>query len=399
MVLNGANRDKAPRRSSPMMTTRTIHLCGALLFLLGLASPLNAVELVTIKQGGGRVLSGKVLVEAEDGGVLLQTPDGRLWPLPKEEINARQSNEKLFQPLDREAFKKQLLATLPNGFKAHQTKHYIICYNTSRGYAEWVGTLYERLYAGFYNYWTKRGAELQEPEFPLAAIVFDTRQSYEAYARAELGATTGTIMGYYSLQSNLVTMYDLTGIEEMKFVGDRNSQARISHFLSQPNAERNVATIVHEATHQLAFNSGLQTRFSDTPFWISEGLAVFFETPDLDNARGWGSIGAVNRYNLINFRKYLKTREPGSLGTLLAEDKRFRDPATMSDAYSEAWALNYYLIRTRPELYTKYLKLLADQTPLVMQEPAARQEQFVKLFGGDLAKLEADFLKYMRNIE
>jgi hypothetical protein len=367
--------------------------------LVAMIAPAVAVDQITIKQGGGRVLSGKVLVEAEDGGVLLQTPEGRLWPLPKEEITAREANQKLFQPLDRDAFKKQLLASLPPGFKAHQTKHYIICYNTSSGYAAWVGTLYERLYAGFYNYWKKRGAELKEPEFPLAAIVFDTRESYEAYARAELGASTATIIGYYSLQSNLVTMYDLTGVAELKFAGDRNSQVRISQVLSQPNAERNVATIVHEATHQLAFNSGLQTRFSDTPFWVSEGLAVFFETPDLDNARGWGSIGAVNRYNMINFRKYLRTREPGSLGTLLAEDKRFRDPTTMADAYSEAWALNYYLIKTKPELYAKYLKVLAEQTPLVMQEPAARQEQFVKMFGGDLEKLEAEFLKYMRNID
>jgi hypothetical protein len=374
--------------------------CAALLLLLWCANTATAVEQVTLKKAGGtKVLSGKVLVEAEDGGVLLLTSDGRLWPIPKEEIAARQSNEKLFQALDRDAHAKQLLTTLPKGFRQFKTKHYTILYNTSPGYAQWVGALYERLYAGFYSYWPKKGAELREPEFPLVAIVFDTRRGYEEYSRAELGATTATIMGYYSLQSNLVTMYDLTGLEDLKFVGDRNSQVRISQVLSQPNAERNVATIVHEATHQLAFNSGLQQRFTDTPFWVSEGLAVFFETPDLDNNRGWQSIGAVNRYNLINFRKYLRNRQPGALAALLAEDKRFRDPATMADAYAEAWALNYYLIRTQGETYTKYLKLLADQTPLVMQEPAERQEQFVKLFGGDLEKLESDFLRYMRNVE
>jgi hypothetical protein len=357
----------------------------------------SAVEQITTKQG--RILSGKILVEAEDGGVLLQAADGRIWMLPKEEITARQSNEKLFQALDRDTYTRQLLVTLPKGFKSFKTKHYIICYNTSVGYAQWVGSLYERLYSGFYSYWPRKGAELNEPEFPLAVIVFDTRRAYEEYARTELGATTTTIVGYYSLQSNLVTMFDLTGVEELKFAGDRSSPVRISKVLAQPNAERNVATIVHEATHQLAFNSGLQVRFTDTPFWVSEGLAVFFETPDLDNSRGWASIGAVNRYNLINFRKYLRTREPGALGKLLAEDKRFRDPATMADAYAEAWALNYYLIKTQAPAYTKYLKQLAEQTPLVMQEPAERQEQFLKLFGGDLEKLEADFLRYMRNVE
>jgi hypothetical protein len=275
----------------------------------------------------------------------------------------------------------------------------LIGYNTSAAYARWVGALYERLFDAFYTFWRSKGAELHEPDFPLAAIVFDTRQNYENYARAELGPSTSTIMGFYSLHTNLVTMYDLTGQEEMKFVGDRNAQARISQLLSQPNAERNVATIVHEATHQLAFNSGLQQRFTDTPFWVSEGLAVYFETPDLDNSKGWRNIGAVNRYNLINFRKYLRTRPPGALERLLSDDKRFRDPATMADAYAEAWALNYYLIRTDGKTYARYLKLLSEQTPLVMQEPAERRDQFLKVFGKSLEELEADFLKYMRSVQ
>jgi hypothetical protein len=359
-----------------------------------------AVEQVTVtKSGAVRILKGKVLVEAEDGGVLLLTPDGRLWPLPKEEISGRKSDEKPFQPLSRNEYQKVLLESLPQGFKIHQTEHYFICYNTSLAYARWVGALYERLYDGFYTFWKAKGAELHEPEFPLAAVVFDTRQNYENFARAELGPATSTIMGFYSLHSNLVTMYDLTGQEERKLAGDRNAQARISQLLSQPNAERNVATIVHEATHQLAFNSGLQQRFTDTPFWVSEGLAVFFETPDLGNGKGWGTIGAVNRFNLINFHKYLKTRQPGALEKLLADDKRFRDPAAMSDAYAEAWALNYYLIRTDGKTYAKYLKLLSEQTPLVMQEPAVRQEQFLKHFGKSLEELEADFLKYMRTVK
>ncbi|WP_425614286.1 DUF1570 domain-containing protein [Anatilimnocola sp. NA78] len=382
-----------------LITTRAMCFASSLLLVISLSAPLQAVEQVSINQAGKtRVLTGKVMVEAEDGGLLLLTRDGKLWPLPKEEITDRRSDDKLFQPLTKPEFTKQLLETLPAGFKVFQTRHYTICYNTSPGYAQWVGALYERLYSAFYSYWPRKGAELREPEFPLAAIVFDSRENYELYARNELGDSTKSIMGYYSLHTNLVTMYDLTGLAEMRFAGDRTA-ARISQVLSQPNAERNVATIVHEATHQLAFNSGLQQRFTDTPFWVSEGLAVFFETPDLDNSKGWRNVGAVNRYNLINFRKYLKTRQPGSLALLLGDDKRFRDPASMADAYAEGWALNYFLIRTQGEQYTKYLKVLAEQTPLVMQEPAARQEQFLKFFGGNLEALESDFLKYMRSVQ
>jgi hypothetical protein len=47
------------------------------------------LEYVTIQQNGSqKELAGKLEVEAEDGGVMLLTPDGVLWPLPKEEIVA-----------------------------------------------------------------------------------------------------------------------------------------------------------------------------------------------------------------------------------------------------------------------------------------------------------------------
>ena len=95
--------------------------------------------------------------------------------------------------------------------------------------------------------------------------------------------------------------------------------------LAQPQAEPLVATIIHEATHQIAFNCGLQTRFADIPLWVSEGIAVYFETPDLTNSKGWKEIGAVNRPRLDRFREYLTRRPADSLSTLISDDTRLRD--------------------------------------------------------------------------
>jgi hypothetical protein len=261
-----------------------------------------------------------------------------------------------------------------------------------------VGGLYERLYAAFYNYWQRRKVELRDPEFPLVALVFDNQSSYAQYARTELGDATSTIIGYYSLKSNQVNMYDLTGIEELNFKGDRNSSSRINAVLSQPGAERTVATIVHEATHQLAFNSGLQTRFADIPFWVSEGIAIYFETPDLASSKGWRNIGGVNRVNLFNFRKSLKGRPADALVRLISDDKRFRDPATSADAYAEAWALNYFLLRKYEDRYVQYLRQLSQLSPLVEEGPEFRVTLFKKHFGEDLSALDAEFLRYMRGV-
>ena len=139
--------------------------------------------------------------------------------------------------------------------------------------------------------------------------------------------------------------------------------------LARPDAERMVATIVHEATHQLAFNCGLQNRYADIPVWLSEGMAIYFETPDLQSSTGWRTIGSVNRVRLQGFREYLPRRKSESLKTLLMDDDRMRDPRTALDAYAEAWALNYFLIRQRPKQYVEYLKILEQKPPLAHLRP------------------------------
>ncbi len=168
--------------------------------------------------------------------------------------------------------------------------------------------------------------------------------------------------------------------------------------LARPEAEAMVATIIHEATHQIAFNCGLQTRFADIPLWVSEGIAVYFETPDLNNAKGWRTIGEVNRPRLERFRDYLSRRPTKSLLSLIVNDKRFRDPRQALDAYAEAWALNYFLIKQKPKEYLAYLGPLSAKHALISDPPETRIKQFKAAFGDDLDRLDAEFVKYMLRV-
>ena len=140
-----------------------------------------------------------------------------------------------------------------------------------------------------------------------------------------------------------------------------------------------VATIVHEATHQIAFNCGLHTRYSDCPMWFSEGIAVYFETPDLHSPKGWSGIGAVNRPRLAQFQQYLRSRPHDSLRTLISNDKRFRDPKQALDAYAEAWALTYFLLQQHRKQYVEYLRMLSAKKPLLEDGPEKRLAQFQQL--------------------
>lgn len=370
------------------------------LVLFLVTPPAASVEQVSFQRDGReRHVVGQVLREDEEGGVLLQSPDNVLWIIPSEEIVRRSSDNAPFKLLSDEEMAKQLLRELPAGFKIHETANYLICYNTSEAYAEWCGGLYERLNRGFYGYWKNRGMTLNRPEQRLVALVFDGRESFQKYSQPELGDAAAAMMGYYNMRTNRVTMYDLTGVDELRSLQrGGSSAAHINRILSRPEAERTVATIVHEATHQLAYNSGLQTRYADNPFWVSEGIAMFFETPDLRSSRGWRGIGEVHRLHLPQFQRSLRNRSDDPLMTLLTDDARFRNPRTSPVAYADAWALNYYLLRVRSRDYVAYLKEIAAQKPLTELTSAERVAHFQKIFGDDLEAFSKQWQRYMLRI-
>ncbi len=380
------------------MRLRNVHIW--LVAFAVCASPATATDLgrVVFEHGGQRrAVEGRLLLTARDGGVLLLGRDGVLWGIPPADQIERTADSRPFVPLTPDELARQLLAELPGGFDVHQTANYLICYNTSRAYAQWCGSLFERLYMAFTNFWSRRGFEIQEPEFPLVAIVFADRNAYLRYSLAEVGDGIESIIGYYSLRSNHMVMYDLTGSQGAGRGARGGSAAQINALLARPEASRQVATIVHEATHQIAFNCGLHTRFSDCPRWFSEGVAVYFETPDLTSARGWRGIGAVNPDRLAQFYEYQRRRPANSLETLLRDDQRFFDPSLGANAYAEAWSLTYFLLRRYPDKYLDYLRLLSAKTPLVEDGPARRLLEFQEVFG-NLRELDAEFLRYMSRV-
>ncbi len=175
---------------------------------------------------------------------------------------------------------KKLLEEMPEGFRIHTTPHFVICYDTTDAYAKWAGGLYERLYKSFQGFWREKKFALEEPRFPLVALIFQTKASYLRYAQPEIGKSAESMFGYYNVMSNRVVSFDLTGIEGAIPDGSQVKQgALVQRILAQPDAERNVATIVHECVHQLSYNSGLQVRMADNPIWVSEGWRCSLKRP------------------------------------------------------------------------------------------------------------------------
>ena len=299
----------------------------ALLVLLSLVTrPVIGFEKIVFRDDDDQQheVVGELLIEAQDGGVMLQADDGKIWMIQPDQIVDRTSNDQALKPLNNDQVAERLLEEFDDGFSIYRTQHYIVAYNSSEEYAKRVAALFEQLYRNFFTFWKNQRWDLPEPRFPLIAIVLRDHDRFLEHALEEIGETADTVIGYYHLTSNRMTTFNV------------------------PNWERNVATIIHEATHQLAYNCGLQKRFADNPMWVSEGLATFFESPDLRNPGRWRTIGRVNRVNLMRWRRYIVHRPEESLATLLADDTRYRNPASASDAY----ACLLYTSDAADDLYT-----------------------------------------------
>ncbi len=352
---------------------------------------------VAFNHKSGQMTSpGEIIVEAEDGGLLLLTPDGQLWTIQPKEILSRSDSTTPMKAQSSEEIYAKFKLTAPDGFKVHKTSHYVIIYNTNEAYAQWVGEMYEGLYRKFHNFWRSKKIELEEPRFPLVAIVFNTKEAYLAYSEREIGETAKALIGYYNMQTNRMISFDLTGAAGVAGGARLNSTQLINQAFAQPGAERTLATNVHEAVHQLSFNTGLQVRLADCPLWFSEGMAMFFETPDVNNARGGATVGKINPHNFQLFASYLPRRPADSLTTLITDDSRLKNSSTASDAYSESWALTYFLLKAKPKQYVAYLQDLQKLKPLEDTPPRDRISMFKRNFGDDLQDLDKEFITFMR---
>ena len=337
-----------------------------------------------------QVCEGEVLVEALDGGLLVEQADGQLQLIG---ANERTRVERLpagEQPTPAEVG-RAVLRDLPAGFQLLTTRHYCICFDTSREYASWVGSVFERLRQAFDTYFRREGLELTAPQRPLVVVIFADRSRYLEFAQPTLGTSSPNVIGYYNLLSNRVTTYDITGSEVLR--GRRGGRQSVGQAIAaSPAASALVSTLVHEATHQLAFNTGLHQRLAPIPVWLSEGVAMYFETPDLRASSGWRGIGMVNTQRLEHLRQ---SHRRELLSRIIVDDEVFRDPETALDAYAEAWGLTFFLLKTRREEAADYLSRLAARGPLSEDSSEQRLADFAAAFGAPVETLEAELLRFL----
>jgi hypothetical protein len=340
--------------------------------------PAPAAEFMFRAEVDGETIEGKPLTWSAREVVLLGR-DGRLHEFdPREALQAKKTSPR-FAGYSTQEMKRELYGEFGDGFDITTTNHYIVAHPSGQS-AAWASR-FEELYRWCLHYFRVRGFRPQEPEYPLAAIVYRNEADYRQAAAASGTPIRPNTMGHYSPSSNRVYLFDVTG-------GNGGG-----------DWSENADTIIHEATHQTAFNVGIHNRFATSPLWVAEGLATMFEARGVWNSQSYHSLkDRINVGRLRDFQaRVAKGRPAGTLAMLVSSDQLFRSDAI--SAYAEAWALSLYLCETRPRQYVEYLATTANRPMFSSYTDIERMADFQAAFGSNLKQLEANFLTWMAKIK
>lgn len=342
-----------------------------------------------------RSIEGRILVQAQDGGILLEDRGGVLWNVTPEQILHRERTNADYSRLSPDELAEGMRVALGGSAHVVFTDHYVVATAGSRLHAEWCGHLLERLFKAFLGYWRSSELDLQTPQSPLPVIIYQDRAAFAKAATKEAGVAFTDANGYYSMQTNRVSLFDHVNESLKSTDRARPIQSRADVQLLMAEAALPVSTVVHEATHQIAFNSGMHTRFADNPVWLTEGMAMFFEVPDLRSPSGWQTIGRVNVPRLRHFRESLSSGRPRAALTLLtADDARFHHSDSIETAYAEAWVLTHFLVHSHRRQYLKFLSKCSEYTPLDWKTREERLRDFEDAFGKPATEFEGKLLQY-----
>jgi len=366
----------------PMCAFRSRILCYGLLGALSITLPnlptaaAKPANFMMRARVDGKMLEGQPLYWT-NSQMLLLGRDGQLHEFhPKKAKESRKTSPQFFGYNMRE-MKQQLYDQFGKTADITTTQHYIVVHPRGQK-SEWAQR-FEDLYRSFHRYFRVRGFSPKEPPYPLVAVVFRNQRDYYAYASKDGTPLAPGTLGHYSPQSNRVFLFDAR-------------QAGSGDWTT--NAE----TIIHEATHQTAFNTGIHERFADAPRWLVEGLATMYEARGVYDYRSSDSRNArLNVGRLRDFQHFVKTRrKEGFMADLIASDVAFRRDAT--GAYAEAWALTFFLAETRPSEYAQYLARTANREAFTDYPRSERLADFQDVFHKDLKWLEAQLLRFIEDL-
>jgi hypothetical protein len=279
--------------------------------------------------------------------------------------------------------------------------------------------LLERVYESFLLTFYSRGVDLQVPKEKLQVVLFNNYEDYKDFS-TRLSAELVNASGFYMPERNISFFFDHASSERFQKLNELASKlkglgkdaakgklygakdlvrlAKTIDLLIQIDRESNDVTVVsHEATHQMASNTGLFPHHVRVPKWVHEGLAAYFESP---NDGAWSGIGAVNELRLKYYRALEPDKEHSNLDFIVG-DQIFDYAASLGavlHGYGQAWAITHFLVEKHFDELMRFYKELGELPPDIEFTPEVLNPLFDRAFGTDRKLLDQEWRSYMRSL-
>jgi hypothetical protein len=304
--------------------------------------------------------------------------------------------------------------------------HYVLLHDTGsakvgrrrQSRAENRLDLLEMVYESYFMKFALDGVLLDPPTVRLKVVLFGTEKDYLRYS-TQLDPNLASALGFWSPKDNVAVFFDQGTTARMKALEQRSQELQrqkmrargtpfskesahlantIELLVKLTREEDDIEVVSHEATHQLAGNTGLMPRGKIALRWSHEGLASYFET---SSDAGWGGIGAVNQGRLRGYQRVSSDPKRAPI-ELLITDLLFDaagSNAQLSDAYGQAWALTHFLMEKHCLQLVDYYRTLSELETESGSIPRRELIQhFVDTFG-DLRTLQSEWHAYMRTLK
>jgi hypothetical protein len=331
---------------------------------------------------------------------------------------------KMAMPItDSSTEQKYLADMLPPDMKFKNSAHYILAYDTPDNKAQERLDLLERVYETFLMFFGFKGRVLEPPPQRMMVTLFNDHKQYLDFS-TRLDPELKSAAGYWSPDSNVAVFFaqgtypvlkrlkeESDKLEvlrkdlERQSVQNRGDIVRLADTLKLLTLvqieNQDLEVVTHEATHQIAGNSGLFPRQVRIPRFAQEGLAAFFESP---NDATWAGVGAVNKTRIEYYRALadrFNDREHSNIDFVVSDQiySRAGSHGSILHAYGQAWALTHFLVDkhfTELQDYWRNLaRLPADM--VVSEEDLVRC--FDTAFGKERSRLDMEWRRHMDGLK
>ena len=338
------------------------------------ASAVETHAMIRLEMDGRKIIGRPLAFDNQR--VIILRRDGRIATISIHEVDGYSKVADRFTPYSRETILRRLQNEFSHSFQVSRTAHFVVVHPEGQR-KQWAEP-FDRLYDQFTHYFEVRGIHRSHAEFPLIAVVLPGRNLYYEYAAKDGIPNPQGIAGYYSLLNNRIITYDQGASRSV--TGDW---------------EGNHITLVHEALHQFAFNTGIHSRWAPPPKWATEGLAGMFEARGVyDGNRHTNPEDRNHELYLPYLRRQIsRGRVRGQIASLVTSDRLFSTDPDL--AYALSWGMAFYFSETQPRNFHGYLKITGQREAFTAYEASMRARDFAQFFGNDFPMLESRLAQFL----